>query len=242
MEYTVYRLENIITKRNYIGMTSQNPKRRWRKEYYGKMKEAIDAYPLDLCWKKHIEFKTPNKEQALELEAELMKWYDSVENGYNTSAFDNYKFKRDNKWDLNAYASYNFLKKFTARVDLGYRAQNTRTDRYYGKTAYYSREGDGKTGAGGETGRVSGIRTLNEESRFLERATFEYKDKFNGGHNFSVFVGEEAIINKGEQMVLYGWGYEPTYDGESLFKHLGQYNAPAITQYIDPTDNMLSFF
>ena len=159
-----------------------------------------------------------------------------------TTIRDNYKFKRDNKWDLNAYASYNFLKKFTARVDLGYRAQNTRTDRYYGKTAYYSREGDGKTGAGGETGRVSGIRTLNEESRFLERATFEYKDKFNGGHNFSVFVGEEAIINKGEQMVLYGWGYEPTYDGESLFKHLGQYNAPAITQYIDPTDNMLSFF
>ena len=92
--YSVYRLENIVTKKNYIGMTSLEPKIRWCLGYYGKMKEAIHTFPLDLCWKKYIEFQTPNKEQALELEAELMKWYDSVENGYNTSAFDNYKYKR----------------------------------------------------------------------------------------------------------------------------------------------------
>ena len=93
MEYTVYRLENIVTKKNYIGMTSLNPKRRWRLGYAGKMNEAIDAYPLQLCWKKHIEFQTPNKEQALELESELMKWYDSVDNGYNTSSFDSSHYK-----------------------------------------------------------------------------------------------------------------------------------------------------
>ena len=92
--YTVYRLENIVTKKNYIGMTSLEPKIRWCLGYYGKMKEAIHTFPLDLCWKKYIEFQTPNKEQALELEAELMKWYDSVDDGYNTSAFDNYKYKR----------------------------------------------------------------------------------------------------------------------------------------------------
>ena len=92
--YTVYRLENIVTKKNYIGMTSQKPNERWCRGYKGKMKEAIDAFPLDLCWKKHIEFQTPNKEQALELEAELMKWYDSVDNGYNTSSFDNSNYKR----------------------------------------------------------------------------------------------------------------------------------------------------
>lgn len=68
-------------------MTSQKPNERWCSGYRGKMNEAIHEFPLDLCWKKHIEFQTPNKEQALELEAELMKWYDSVENGYNTSPF-----------------------------------------------------------------------------------------------------------------------------------------------------------
>ena len=93
MEYTVYRLENVVTKKKYIGMTSLKPKERWEYGYRGKMKEALGAFPLDLCWKKHIEFQTPNKEQALELESELMKWYDSVENGYNTSAYYSHSCK-----------------------------------------------------------------------------------------------------------------------------------------------------
>ena len=93
MEYTVYRLENIVTKKNYIGMTSQEPKERWCSGYRGKMKEAIKEFPLDLCWKKYIEFQTPNREQALELESELMKWYDSVENGYNTSEYGGFSCK-----------------------------------------------------------------------------------------------------------------------------------------------------
>lgn len=159
-----------------------------------------------------------------------------------TTISDNYKFKRDNKFDINGYINYKFLKKFTARVDLGYRAQYTQTNRYYGKTSYYSREGDGKAGAGGVTGRVSGIRTKDEDSRFRESATFEYKDKYKGGHNFSVLVGQEMIMNKGEENINYGWGYEPSYDGEDLFKHFGLYQNTANTQYIQPTDNMLSFF
>ena len=92
--YTVYRLENIVTKKNYIGVTSREPKARWGKGYGGKMKEAIHSFPLDLCWKKHIEFQTPNREQALELEAELMKWYDSIENGYNSSEYGSGHYKR----------------------------------------------------------------------------------------------------------------------------------------------------
>ena len=31
--YTVYRLENVVTKKNYIGMTSQNPKKRWDSDW-----------------------------------------------------------------------------------------------------------------------------------------------------------------------------------------------------------------
>ena len=92
--YTVYRLENIVTKKNYIGMTSLEPKERWCGAYHGKMGDAIKQFPFDLCWKKHIEFQTPNKEQALELESELMKWYDSVENGYNTSSYSRGTYKR----------------------------------------------------------------------------------------------------------------------------------------------------
>ena len=97
--YTVYRLKNVVTGKNYIGMTGDAPKKRWGYGYVGKMGDAIKQFPFDLCWKKHIEFQTPNKEQALELEAELMKWYDSVDNGYNTSTFSSgaYKHSEEHK-------------------------------------------------------------------------------------------------------------------------------------------------
>ena len=75
-------------------MTGDIPKKRWGKGYGGKMGDAIKQFPFDLCWKKYIEFQTPNREQALELEAELMKWYDSVENGYNTSTYGSGHYKR----------------------------------------------------------------------------------------------------------------------------------------------------
>ena len=75
-------------------MTGDAPKKRWGKGYRGKMGDAIKQFPFDLCWKKYIEFQTPNREQALELEAELMKWYDSVENGYNSSEYGRSHCKR----------------------------------------------------------------------------------------------------------------------------------------------------
>ena len=75
-------------------MTGDIPKKRWGKGYNGKMGDAIKQFPFDLCWKKYIEFQTPNKEQALELESELMKWYDSVENGYNISSYGNGHYER----------------------------------------------------------------------------------------------------------------------------------------------------
>ena len=75
-------------------MTRDIPKKRWGKGYGGKMGDAIKQFPFDLCWKKYIEFQTPNKEQALELESELMKWYDSVENGYNSSEYGSGHYKR----------------------------------------------------------------------------------------------------------------------------------------------------
>lgn len=121
--YTVYRLENVVTKRNYIGMTGDIPKYRWCKGYKGKMKEAIKEFPLDLCWKKSIEFQTPNKEQALELEAELIKWYDSVENGYNVSDYGSRHFnphseesrnKTSNSMGVNGILQYSKTGEFIA--------------------------------------------------------------------------------------------------------------------------------
>ncbi len=174
---------------------------------------------------------------ALEDEESFGSMYDPI-----TTISDNYKFKRDNKFDMNGYASYKFLKKFTARVDLGYQARYIDVDRFYGKTTYYSRAGNGFSKAGGKAGMVSAIRTNEEDTRLRESATLEYKNKFAGAHNLNLMIGQEMIRNSGELNTNYGYGYPGTYDGEYLFEHFGSYFATDNAQYIDPNDNMLSFF
>ena len=167
--YTVYRLENVVTKKNYIGMTSQNPRKRWGGEYRGKMKEAIATYPFDLCWKKYIEFQTPNKEQALELESELMKWYDSVENGYNSSEYGSGHYKRSEELKrkiseaLSGEKSPNFGKHFSEehRKNIS-EAQTGEKNSMFGK--HHSEETRNKIS---QSKGVNGILQFSKDGEFI---------------------------------------------------------------------------
>ncbi|WP_163630069.1 TonB-dependent receptor [Paludibacter sp. 221] len=159
-----------------------------------------------------------------------------------TTINHNYKYKTDNKWTMNGYLTYKFAKRFTFRSDVGYDSRHVETERFYGPTTYYSREGDGKTNAGGESGYSSAFLTNNYSSKFRNSNTLEYKQKFNKEHNLSVLLGEETIVNKGETTTFVGSGYQPYYSGEEIFTILNQASYFSFKNYIDPKDNMLSFF
>ena len=158
-----------------------------------------------------------------------------------TTIRDNYKYKTDNKWNLQGYASYKFAKYFTARVELGYESRNILTDRYYGPTTYFSRN----TGRPGIESGTAQLQVDEEKNSTLRNAnTIEWKQTFNKAHNVSLLLGEETIIRKGETNTQKGFGYKGEYDvtnGE-IFNYLGQASYMEITNYIDPKDNQLSFF
>ena len=178
-------------------------------------------------------FKDP---ASIDDEESFGSMYDPI-----TTISDNYKFKRDNKFNMQAYAAYKFLKHFTLRTEVGYEYRNTSTDRFYGPTAYYSRAGDGYS-AVGATGYSSAMKTDLISSRLRNTNTFEYKQRYNGGHNFSILLGEETVVDKGTEFKFTGFGYEGHYSGAEVFQNLGLAKDMTKTQYIDPTDNMLSFF
>lgn len=160
----------------------------------------------------------------------------------NTAIRDNYKFKVDNKWTMNGYASYKFAKHFTARVELGYDARTINTDRYYGPTTYFSKN----TGRPGIEGGTSQVQVLTEmESRMRNANTLEWKQSFvNKDHNVSILLGEETIIHKAETKTQNGFGYKGNYNEETgeIFNYLGQASYSEILNYIAPKDNQLSFF
>ena len=154
---------------------------------------------------------------------------------------DSYKKKVDNKMTLNGYVSYKFAKYFTVKAEIGYENRTVTQDRYYGATTTYARTGDGNAQVGKGFGHS--ISTIDNTSRFKETNTLEYAQKFaDNNHDLSILLGEEQSINKGELRTIYGYGFDPSLPGEQVFNLLGQAQKSAIKNYVDPTDNMLSFF
>lgn len=155
---------------------------------------------------------------------------------------DNYKFKTDEKWTANGTIKYKFLKAFTLSSAWGYEYRTTSTDRCYGNTAYYSREGDGKTGAGGVTGYASTIIKGATSTNLQNTNTLTYTNNFKGGHNLTAILGEETSVNNEETFTETTFGYPGNSTGEDVLAGLYSYLGQFTTNYSSPNDNMLSFF
>ena len=153
----------------------------------------------------------------------------------------NYRNKIDNKYTFQGYISYKFAKMFTWKTELGYEGRDQSQDRYYGPTTYFSRAGDGFTYAGG-AGYGHIIATDEKSSRLKNTNTLEFKKKWGQDHDLGILIGEEMQIMKGELRTNCGYGYDPSLTGDVVFNYIGSAKAYTNKSYVNPTDNMLSFF
>ena len=153
-----------------------------------------------------------------------------------TTINDNWKKKIDNKWTLNGYVQYKFLKNFTIKADLGYESRNIAQNRFYGPTTFYSR-----SSVSAYTAPGMGNVIINDEksSRLKHTGSFDWKQSFDN-HSFEVFAAEEIVIRKAELRTYKGYGYDTKYTGETVFQHLGAGKTYVSNTYISPNDNMLS--
>ena len=96
-EYTVYIHKNLKNEKYYVGSTSMNPSYRWNngKGYQNnsKMWNDIQNSDWNTDWCHGILGKFDNKQDALKYEAFLIAMLDSVDNGYNTSAYATHSCK-----------------------------------------------------------------------------------------------------------------------------------------------------
>ena len=149
---------------------------------------------------------------------------------------DNYKLKKDDKWSLNGYIQYKFLKHFTVKADLGYESRDVKNDRYYGPTTYYSRSG---VSAYTSPGLGNTISTDDHSSRLKHTGSFDWKQGFNN-HSFELFAAEEIVIRKEVLNTNKGYGYDKKYTGETVFEHFGSAERYVSNRYVAPNDNLLS--
>lgn len=161
---------------------------------------------------------------------------------------DTYKKKVDNKLTLNGYVSYKFLKYYTLKAEIGYEHRDIAEDRYYGKSTYYAKQGDGKSFFEKNGDPIEGkfygysISTDNVSSKLKQTNTFEFARKWFDAHDFSLLVGQEILIAKNTIRTFKGYGFDVSMPGEKVFDILGQSQVSALQSYVSPADNMLSFF
>lgn len=98
MEWFVYKHTNLINCKTYIGITSQKPNSRWGLEGKGyknqpKFYRAIEKYGWE-NFSHEIVYITYSKQEALFLESQLIKKYNSIENGYNIASYGNIETKK----------------------------------------------------------------------------------------------------------------------------------------------------
>ena len=148
---------------------------------------------------------------------------------------DTYKNKKEVRFNVNGYISYKFLKHFTWKSDIGYDYKTLNTNQFYGaKTAYTAQQLC--------PGKSAGVVKKEFNSKFRQTNTFNWEQKFNNAHNASVLVGEEIIINKGWDATQTFMGFDKSMEPERVFQLLGSAPSSNSSNYIDPNDNMLSFF
>ncbi len=158
-----------------------------------------------------------------------------------TTIDHNYRKKVDDKFNLQGYVSYKFAKMFTWKTEIGYEGRYQKQDRYYGPTTYFSRAGDGFTYAEG-AGYGHVVVTDDKSSRFKNTNTLEFKKRWGNDHDLGILIGQELQILKGELRTYNGYGYDASLTGDKVFNYLGSAKAYTSKSYVDPTDNMLSFF
>ena len=98
MNYNVYKHTNLINHKSYIGITSQKCQNRWGingkgYELQPKFYHAIQKYGWD-NFQHDILYTNLDKETALKIEADLIKTYDTIKNGYNISPHGTIESKR----------------------------------------------------------------------------------------------------------------------------------------------------
>ncbi|MCQ2310450.1 MAG: TonB-dependent receptor [Paludibacteraceae bacterium] len=152
-----------------------------------------------------------------------------------TTINDNYKLKKDVRFNVGGYFQIKFAKDFTWKSEIGYDYRNVRTERFYGPTTYFAR-------TNAKEGRGAAQLTMQKFTKFRQTNTLKYDHSFKGAHNLGVLLGEEIIMNKGTEDNETAVGFDGTMSGEDVFNHLGNATSSAYKNYIDPTDNMLSFF
>ena len=100
--FTVYQHRYLSNGKSYIGMTSQEPKKRWENGLSGyrnnqQMYNDIKNSDWNTDWEHNILGQFENKQEALNIEEMFIWLFDSTNEGYNISSYSSHHCNHSKK-------------------------------------------------------------------------------------------------------------------------------------------------
>ena len=143
-------------------------------------------------------------------------------------------FAKDNVAGLDDYDSFGSLYDPITTINHNYRKKIDNKYTLQGYVSYkFAKWFTFKTELGYE-GRYQ------NQDRYYGPTTYYARNGEN--HDLGILIGQELQILKGELRTNNGFGYDPSLTGDKVFNYIGSAKAYTEKSYVNPTDNMLSFF
>ncbi len=156
---------------------------------------------------------------------------------------DNYRNKRNRRYNFNGSVSYEIIKGLTVQVEGGLDDEYIDDNRYFGASTDYLRNKANLENYKIEGGAASMVGSTERTLRNTNTITYTKKDLFAKDHNFSAMLGQETLSTQRTVQTKTAegidWSISPK---ESFYFMSSAVNLAEISNFRYRDQNLLSFF
>ena len=144
---------------------------------------------------------------------------------------------------LNVAASFGWeiFKNFKIKTEVGYDDYRNSDQRYWGLTTYYIKNVPSDINQGKPAAQFAN--TNRHKFRNTNTISYDFSKLFKGdSHHLNAMVGHEWIITKSKVLTDIIHGFPESFTAQDAWKYSSQGVPFSIDNYINPDDNLLSYF
>ncbi len=158
------------------------------------------------------------------------------------SSEDNNRYQKSQDFSINGGITVNFTKQLSLNTTLGYTTNDKNDKKFYGLSAYYTREGGAKKRNDVDIAPSTFLTNTNKSTIQNTNVINYKKDNIIKGHNLNVVVGQETLIRKNDNLVRDIEQFPTHFMSDSVWSNLDAGIERSAIHFYAPDYRLISFF
>jgi TonB-linked SusC/RagA family outer membrane protein len=158
------------------------------------------------------------------------------------SSQDNNRYQASKDFSINGGITVNFMKDFSFNTTLGYSSNFKNDKRFYGLSAYYTREGGAKKRNDVDIAPSTFLTETNKSTIQNTNVLNYKKDNLFEGHNLSAVLGQETLIRKNDNFVRDIEQFPTYFMSDSVWSNLAAGTERSAIRFFAPDYRLISVF